>query len=107
MSTARMLMARGRSAQPAPYRGDKFTPALTGGVSAARRIVVALNADVLDQPHAPNDPDRALSALRSIPADLERPEWLPVVFAARSAGVRVADFLTWCRTGGNKPPLSG
>jgi putative DNA primase/helicase len=61
-----------------------------------------INADVLRRHDDTPNPERAASALWAIPADTGREEWLPVVFAARAAGVSQEVFLDWCRTGGDK-----
>ncbi len=95
MTVARMLMDRGRRANPEPE-----TPR-TPTAGAAPQYAHSINAEVLAHPGGPVDPARALSALRAIPADIERGEWLHATFAARAAGVQLEDYLEWCRSGGN------
>lgn len=93
-------MERGRRAQL--DRSEAKALALAPGTThSGRGYGAAINADVLGH-HEPADPERSASALRSIPADTGREEWLRASFAARAAGVSSENFLQWCRTGGDK-----
>lgn len=44
------------------------------------------------------DPDRARAALRAIPADLPREEWVRIGMAAQAAGLTLEDFDGWSAT---------
>lgn len=96
MTVAQWLMDRGRRASP------EARPEMAPTAHAASKYDLSVNADALGGPGGPVDPARALSALQAIPADLERDQWLRVVMAAHAAGVAEGDYLSWCRTGGDK-----
>ena len=95
MTVARMLMDRGRAVRPEPE------PSRTHTAGAAARYAHEINAGVLAHPGGPVDRAVALSALRAIPANTGRDEWLRATFAACAAGVQLEDYLDWCRSGGD------
>lgn len=95
MNVSQMLMARGRTSRPAV----EAVPALPS--VAGRAYAVSINDDVLQAYSGPADPMRAASALRAIPSNTGRDEWLRATYAACAAGVGVEDYLGWCRTGGD------